>query len=81
MMSPMKIETLKNIAKAMSEEEKELVLAYFPTKMIKNEIARREVSITRKVDEVSMIVRESLNKDSTLENKEKCIKVLKNVLA
>lgn len=81
MMSPMKIETLKNIAKAMSEEEKELVLACFPTKMIENEIARREAVVAKKVDEVSMIVRESFNEDNTLENKEKCIKVLKNVLA
>lgn len=81
MMSPMKIETLKNIAKAMSEEEKELVLACFSTKMIKNEIARREAVVARKVDEVSIIVRESFNEDSTLENKEKCIKILKNVLA
>ena len=79
-MSPIEVEAFRNSMKAMTDEEKELALTCFPTKMLKNELERREIATAKKVDEINQIVRESLDKEDVLENREEYIKVLKEVL-
>lgn len=79
-MSPIERDKFIESMKAMTDEEKVIALTCFPTKMLKDELERREVATARKVDEINQIVRESLDKEDILENREEYIKILKNAL-
>ena len=79
-MSPMQIEEISTRAKALDNEEREIIVKTFPTKLLINEVNRRHIIIENTFKRLFDII-DDINDQSTFEEIEiainNCRKVLK----
>ena len=79
-LSPIEIEEITNRTRAMSEEETRVVLANLRTTELYQELDRRVLAASRKVEMINAVVEEASTKEPTLINMQLYIKELKEIL-
>lgn len=74
-------ESLIELVKAMTNDQKELAVQFLDTKLLRAELAFREEDLTNRFDELYTVLDEFSGKEHTIENLEKFFKDIANVLS
>lgn len=79
-LSPMEIEEIKNRTRALSDDEKLVVLANLRTTDLYNELDRRMSAAQRKLEQINFVIDNATQQEPTLINMQTYFKELKDVL-
>jgi len=74
-------ESLIELVKAMTNDQKELAVQFLDTKLLRAELAFREEDLTNRFDELYNVLNEFGDKEHTIENLEEFFKNIANVLS
>lgn len=79
-LSPMEIEEIQNRTRALSEEEKRVVLANLRTTDLYQELDRRLLAANRQIEMLNEVINRASEQEPTLLNMQMYIRDLKEVL-